>query len=91
MMEVSRNHGLGLRAEGAFKPEAVLSTAPASPTDSMPPVKQTRSQDGETSATSSTSTQHTLPPEHSTLAQLSFGPATQQTVTTVTKIGRAHV
>lgn len=84
MMEASRNHGLGLRTEAPFKPEAVLSTAPASPTENMPPVKPMHSQDGETSATSTTSTQHTMPPQHSTVAQLSFGPATQQTVTTVT-------
>ncbi|KAM3416648.1 Cell division control protein 4 [Cercospora zeina] len=63
--------------------EATLSTAPASPNDAdhnnMTDHKHLR----EHTHTTTTSTS-TMPPEHSTMAQMSFGPATQQTVTTVT-------
>lgn len=57
--------------------DAVLSTAPASPTGDM--LSQSTAAD-----TSSSTTTNMLPPQHSTMASLSFGPATQQTVTTVT-------
>lgn len=84
-MEASRNHGLGLRAEIPNKMEAVLSTAPASPTDELPPLKQSKAHNhSHSTGTRHTSTIHDVPSNHSTVAQMSFGPATQQTVTTVT-------
>ncbi|CZT14870.1 related to cell division control protein 4 [Ramularia collo-cygni] len=55
--------------------DAILSTAPASPTCEVL---------SQTSAADTASTTSMLPPQHSTMASLSFGPATQQTVTTVT-------
>lgn len=69
---LSLAHGLDVSI-----PDVVLSTAPASPTDDLPAMPYP----GEASATT---VSHTLPPQHSTLAQLSFGPATQQIITTVT-------
>lgn len=79
-MEANRALGLGLRNEAPYKPESILTTAPASPTEenmpSMPPPAPREA--------TTTTTTHTMPPQHSTVARMSFGPATQQTVTTVT-------
>ena len=79
-MEANRTLGLGLRTDAPYKPESILTTAPASPTEdnipTMPPPAPREA--------TNTTTSHTMPPQHSTVAQLSFGPATQQTVTTVT-------
>lgn len=82
-MDPSRHHGLGLQNHTHPQPEAVLSTAPASPTDEMMAHPKPRS-DMHTQETSSTTTTTTMAPPHSTLAHLSFGPATQQTVVTTT-------
>ena len=84
MMQPPRNHGLGLRTDMPPKPEAVLSTAPASPTDEMPELKPAHSRGDDEPANTTPPTAHVMPPQHSTVAQLSFGPATQQTITTVT-------
>ncbi|EME45154.1 hypothetical protein DOTSEDRAFT_43545 [Dothistroma septosporum NZE10] len=63
--------GLGLQAHH-------LSTAPASPTEELMDHHHPRRPE-------TTSTTTMIPPEpHSTMGQLSFGPATQQTITTVT-------
>lgn len=78
-METTRHIGLGLHEQGgpSYPPEAILSTAPASPTDDR------MANHGDTRE-HNTNIIATMPPEHSTMAQISFGPATQQTVTTVT-------
>lgn len=55
--------------------DAVLSTAPASPTGEVL---------SQSTVAETPSSNTMLPPQHSTMASLSFGPATQQTVTTVT-------
>ena len=82
-MDANRTLGLGLRTEGVYKPEHVLNTAPASPTeDSVPTMPPPAPREPVHTSTSTDS--HNMPPQHSTVAQLSFGPATQQTVTTVT-------
>ena len=80
-METGRRLGLGLRTEIPSKPEAVLSTAPASPTDETQSLKPTNALNEEAPMSNTT---YTMPPQHSTVGQLSFGPATQKTVTTVT-------
>ncbi|KAI5361912.1 Putative F-box domain, WD40/YVTN repeat-like-containing domain superfamily [Septoria linicola] len=82
-METTRHIGLGLHDKPqhstSYPPEAILSTAPASPTDDN--VAEHRSN---LEHTTRTTTSTTMPPEHSTMGQMSFGPATQQTITTVT-------
>jgi F-box and WD-40 domain protein CDC4 len=82
-MDAGRTHGLGLRTEGIMKPEAAFSTAPASPTEEMQVLDPSHQLHEESLAATSMS-QPNIPPHQSTVAQLSFGPATQQTVTTVT-------
>ncbi|CAK1364437.1 unnamed protein product [Cercospora beticola] len=62
--------------------EATLSTAPASPNDTDHNNMTDHKHISEHTHTSTATTM--MPPEHSTMAQMSFGPATQQTVTTVT-------
>nr|POE47332.1 cell division control protein 4 [Quercus suber] len=81
-MEPARIHGLGLSttSQSLLAPDPILSTAPASPTDNM----SAKSVDPESVAPAATATTSHMPPPHSTLAQMSFRPATQQTITTVT-------
>lgn len=77
-MDPPRSVGLGLQQPAhAFAPETILSTAPASPAEEV-----SLNQSAPSASTSTSTTM--MPPQHSTMAQLSFGPATQQTVTTVT-------
>lgn len=84
-MDTSRTHGLGLRTEGVVKPEAAFSTAPASPTEEMQIEIPTHPPEEEQALTTIPDmSPYNMPPQQSTVAQLSFGPATQQTVTTVT-------
>ncbi|GAB7363781.1 hypothetical protein MBLNU230_g4349t1 [Neophaeotheca triangularis] len=77
--------GLGLHTNSNtfFPQDHILSTAPASPTGGMPPKTHTTRQTQQEGMPTS-SMARTAPEEHSTLAQLSFGPATQQTVVTTT-------
>lgn len=84
IMDASRNHGLGLRTDGVVKPEAAFSTAPASPTEEMQVLDPSHQLLQESLAATTSVSQAPTPPRQSTVAQLSFGPATQQTVTTVT-------
>jgi F-box and WD-40 domain protein CDC4 len=63
-----------------MNPEAVLSTAPASPTEELPPSKRFQHDMSAIPQASST----TMPPQHSTVARMSYGPAIEQTITTVT-------
>lgn len=83
-MDSARTHGLGLRTDGVVKPEAAFSTAPASPTEEMPVLDPSHQLHEESLAATNAVSQPAMPPHQSTVAQLSFGPATQQTVTTVT-------
>ncbi|OQO11246.1 hypothetical protein B0A48_05502 [Cryoendolithus antarcticus] len=82
-MEQPRTFGLGLRkhSPAPFDPEAILSTAPASPTEEMPPTRYPHSHADEAVTTM---TSRAMPPPNSTIASLAFGPATQQTVVTTT-------
>lgn len=82
-MEAPKTLGLGLRTDtrSPLAPEAILSTAPASPTEEMSPHKPPTSHPGEAPAQTLS---HAMPPQHSTVASMSFGPATQQTVVTTT-------
>ncbi|KAI7680132.1 hypothetical protein KC353_g22138, partial [Hortaea werneckii] len=79
-METGRG-GLGVHAQQA--PEAILSTAPASPAEEVPPGKPAMAGQ-EDNTTTSTTTSHPMPPENSTVGSFSFGPAIQRVVTTVT-------
>ncbi|KAK5174257.1 SCF ubiquitin ligase complex subunit cdc4 [Saxophila tyrrhenica] len=85
-MEAPRNHGLGLKTDPAMNPEAILSTAPASPTEEQihhkPP--HLMEQDNPPATTTNMAGSRDAAPSHATVAQMSYGPATQQTVTTVT-------
>ena len=77
--------GLGLSIQPpqtTIPPEAVLSTAPASPTEELPPFKSAMAHPVEEM---STTISYDMPPPDSTVGSLSFGPVTQQTVTTVTR------
>lgn len=82
-MDPPRSVGLGLHTKpsGALASDAILSTAPASPTEEMPDNKQSTSHPANKSSTDKVST---MPPPNSTVASMSFGPATQQTVVTTT-------
>ena len=82
-METSRV-GLGVRTDSPLKPEAILSTAPASPVDDMPNHKPGHLADEDAQSGKTLTSIPTMPPPHSTAGQFRFGPATQQTVTTVT-------
>lgn len=76
-MDTMHPKGLGLHTRSQLHEqllEGALSTAPASPMENVPGARDVKT-------TSSTTM---LPPQHSTLAQLTFGPATQQTVVTTT-------
>jgi len=81
-METGR-FGLGLNtvSRAPFAPEAILSTAPASPTEEMPFHKPTMPEQGETATTT---TSYAMPPPDTTMGSFSFGPAIQRVVTTVT-------
>ncbi len=85
-MDAPPPHGLGLHTDTNMDPGAVLSTAPASPIEELPYDKSPlpAEQAPPTTNTTNMNSSHMLPPQHSTVAQVSFGPATQQTVTTVT-------
>ncbi|KAF2724822.1 WD40 repeat-like protein [Polychaeton citri CBS 116435] len=76
--------GLGLRTHPAssFAQEGVLSTAPASPRENMSSLKPAAPAQQVSSST--TTSAPSVPPQHSNMAQISFGPATQQTVVTTT-------
>ncbi|KAI7089215.1 WD40 repeat-like protein [Hortaea werneckii] len=77
----SGRRGLGVHTQQA--PEAILSTAPASPAEEVPPGKPAMA-GHEGNTTTSTTTSHPMPPENSTVGSFSFGPAIQRVVTTVT-------
>lgn len=78
-MDAPRTLGLELHAKSrtALAPDAILSTAPASPTEDMSHHKHTTSHPQDLSAT----TTNMMPP---TIASMSFVPTTQQTVVTTT-------
>lgn len=82
-MDAPRSVGLGLHTSTptTLTPNALLSTAPASPTAEMPSTRHSTShpQDNPSSHTVST-----MPPPNATIASMCFGPATQQTVVTTT-------
>ncbi|KAK4545925.1 hypothetical protein LTR36_002489 [Oleoguttula mirabilis] len=73
--------GLNTQAPTSFAPEAILSTAPASPTEEMPSHKPAMPEQGETAATN---TSYDMPPPDTTVGSFTFGPAIQRVVTTVT-------
>lgn len=76
MAEVEQAEGLGLSLilpRNKPQTEGALSTAPASPTEEADKTTRDMSNNGAM-----------LPPQHSTVAQMAFGPATQQTVVTTT-------
>lgn len=83
-MNFIRNFGLGLRTEMPSKAETALSTAPASPVEDLPDPYTQQPQARDADHGTRGMCERAVPPQHSTVAQLSFGPATQQTVTTVT-------
>lgn len=77
--------GLGLNTQQgreSFAPEAILSTAPASPTEGASPQNHTAKP--EQAEQSTTTTSFKMPPDHATVGSFSFGPAIQRVVTTVT-------
>lgn len=82
-MDAPRTLGLGLHVKppATVAPDAILSTAPASPTEDMSHNKQPTSHPKDRS---SSSIVNTMPPPNLTVASLAFGPATQQTVVTTT-------
>ena len=82
-MEAARI-GLGLRTDYPLKPEAILSTAPASPTEDMPNHKPAHEANNDSANPDTVSSTTMMPPQHSTVGRFSFGPAIEQTVTTVT-------
>ncbi|WPH00528.1 Hypothetical protein R9X50_00335700 [Acrodontium crateriforme] len=85
-MELPRPVGLGLNTQiqPVFDPEAILSTAPASPLDDMERRKSIMPPPPGETTTIARSTSYAMAPPHSVLARMAFAPATQQTVTTVT-------
>ncbi|KAK5131640.1 hypothetical protein LTR08_000767 [Meristemomyces frigidus] len=78
-METARV-GLGVNTHTRAA-EAILSTAPASPTEEMPSHKPTMPERGELSTTT---TSYDMPPPDTTVGSFTFGPAIQRVVTTVT-------
>jgi F-box and WD-40 domain protein CDC4 len=82
-MDAPGSLGLGLhvKAPAPLAADAILSTAPASPTEEMPHHKHLTSHPKETPSTVAA---NTMPPPNSTVASMCFGPATQQTVVTTT-------
>jgi hypothetical protein len=82
-MNATRALGLGLNVKqpATLTPDAVLSTAPASPTEETP---HTQFPDSRKMDKPPRSTANTMPPPNSTVASMTFGPATQQTVVTTT-------
>lgn len=75
-MEPPRALGLGLHTRSHHQ---TPSTAPASPTDEPPEPKMKRD-----ALPAAAAADLAMPPQHSTVAHMSFGPATQQTVVTTT-------
>lgn len=70
-----------MKVPATITPDAVLSTAPASPTEELPHHKHLTSHPKDTPTTTTTAT---MPPPNATVASMCFGPATQQTVVTTT-------
>lgn len=81
-MEVTRvGLGLNTQAPTSLPADAILSTAPASPTEEMPSHKSALPEQGETATTT---TSYNMPPPDTTVGSFTFGPAIQRVVTTVT-------